>query len=80
MRDDNRYRSSFHFSVFFLNALFYNQDDDVNDTNANNDADNDGDDNDNTDAKYENDSDEIFLTENISRLMVRGTSFASSYV
>jgi len=78
LRNDNRYRSLFHFSVTFLNALFYNQDDDDDDTNANTDADDD--DNDNTDAKYDNDSDEIFLTEDISRFMVRDIPFASSYV
>lgn len=79
LRDDNRYRSSFHFSVIFLNTLFYNHDDDE-DTNANTDANDDGNDNDNADANYDNDSDEIFLTEDISRFMVRGTPFASSYV
>ena len=81
MRDDNRYRSSFRFSVIFLNTLFYNQRDD-DDTSVNTDADNDDvdDDNDKYDAKYDNDSDETFLTENISRFMVRGISFASSYV
>lgn len=79
MRDDNRYCSSFHFSIIFLNALFYNQNDD-NDANANTDTDNDDDDNDNADVKYNNDIDEIFLTEDISRFTIRGTPFASSYV
>lgn len=79
LRDDNRYRSSFRFSVIFLNTLFYNQRDD-DDTSVNTDANNDDVDDAKYDAKYDNDSDEIFLTENISRFMVRGISFASSYV
>lgn len=79
LRNDNRYRSSFHFSVIFLNALFYNRNDDGDDANANTDADNDGDDN--ADAKYDRyNSDETFLTEDPSRFMVQGTPFASSYV
>lgn len=73
LRNDNRYRSSFHFSVIFLNTLLYNQDDD----DANTAADNDG----NADAKYDKyDSDETFLTEDCSRFIVRDTPFASSYV
>lgn len=78
LRDDNRYCSSFHFSVIFLNILFYNRNDGDDDINVNTDVDDDGDNN--VDTKYDNDSDEIFLTENISRFMVRGTPFASFYV
>ena len=78
LRDDNRYCSFFHFSVIFLNTLFYNWNDGNDDINVNTDADDDGDDN--VDAKYDNDSDKIFLTEDISRFMVWGTPFASSYV
>ncbi|XP_025073836.1 component of gems protein 1-like [Pogonomyrmex barbatus] len=95
LRDDNRYRSSFHFSVIFLNALSYSRyddnnndddnDDDDNDDNANMNANvnvnDDGDDNNNAnDAKYDNDSDEIFLTKDVLRFTVQGTPFASSYV
>lgn len=76
LRNDNRYCSSFHFSVIFLNTLFYNWNNGDDDINVSTDADDDGDDN--IDAKY--DSDEIFLTEDISQFMVWGTSFASSYV
>lgn len=73
LRDD-RYRSSFQFSVIFLNVLSCNQGD--NDDDANADADDDGD----NDADAKHDSDEVFLTENISRFTVPGISFASSYV
>lgn len=73
LRDDDRYRSSFQFSVIFLNVLSYNHD---NDDDANADADDDGD----NDADAKHDSDEVFLTENVSRFTVPGTSFASSYV
>lgn len=81
LRNDNRYHSSFHLSVIFLNALFYNRNVDDDDVKANTNADNDDDDNDNADAKYDMyNGDETFLTEDPSWFMVQSTSFASSYV
>lgn len=75
LRDDDRYRSSFQFSVIFLNVLSYNHDNN-DDANADADADDDGD----NDADAKHDSDEVFLTENVSRFTVPGISFTSSYV
>lgn len=82
MRNNNHHCSPFHFSVIFLNVLFYNQnDDDDDDANVNTDADNDDDVNDNADAKYDKyDSDETFLIESTSRFVVWDAPFASSYV
>lgn len=80
LRDvDDRYRSSLQFSVIFLNVLSYNQDD--NDDDDANDVDADVDDDGDNDADAKHDSDEVFLTENVSRFTVSpGISFASSYV
>lgn len=72
-QDDEYYRSSFKFSVIFLNVLPYvrNYDDDDADADADDDA----------DAKHDNDSDDVFLNEDVSRFMVPGIiPFANSYV
>lgn len=74
----NRYRSSFQFSVIYLNVLSCNQDDNDDDANVDVDAETDDDGDNDADAKH--DSDEVFLTENVSRFTVPGISFASSYV
>lgn len=74
-RDDECYRSSFKFSVIFLNVLPYVQNYDDDDANADADADDDA------DAKHDNDSDDVFLNEDVPRFMVPGIiPFANSYV
>jgi len=78
-QDDDRYCSSFQFSVIFVNVRRYSRNDDYDDANA--DADADADDDDDTDARPDElDSSKVFLTENVSRFMVSGIPFTSSYV
>jgi len=82
-QDDDRYCSSFQFSVIFVNVRRYSRNDDYDDAIADADADADADDDDDidTDARPDKlDNSKVFLTENVSRFMVSGIPFASSYV
>lgn len=78
MPRNDHYRSSFHILAIFLNVLFRNQDDN-DDANADDDANNDENDdqNINADVKHDNDSNKIFLTEDVPRFMLPDILFTN---